>query len=408
MEFCTTEETIAGHTMFIKPVWSLFSISNRPHKTVINQNGMPVCSACPLRGKHRFLIVHFYIPPTMRVSLIKNRSLTAFYTHAIGVLVGAVAGWVACLVFGGGVGGSRSTFDLSLLLSSAAGTSSSTGGGSSTSSSLSSSSSLSHVVAQQQQQQQNWNDKSTGWSLAHIFYGTTTHLPKIAHVGNDALNCHTWFSQAHQDELIYQLLNGKHNGYFVDLAANDPIYLSNTFSLERFFGWNGLCIEANSMYWAGLSYRTCALVGAVVSLDRQEVHFRFSNKELGGIVGDQFDNKKGNTPEQPRLTVALMEVLQRFNAPQMIDYLSLDVEGAEDMVLQPTVLDAYQFNLITIERPSESLQKLLKSKGYKNLKVLTSFGDTLFAHTAIENQLNKTALDTVDTWNTVDNEPKKC
>ena len=76
-------------------------------------------SARPLNLVHRFLIIHFYNPPTMRVSLIKNRSLTAFYTHAIGVLVGAVAGWVACLVFGGGVGGSRSTFDLSLLLSSA-------------------------------------------------------------------------------------------------------------------------------------------------------------------------------------------------------------------------------------------------------------------------------------------------
>ena len=33
--------------------------------------------------------------------------------------------------------------------------------------------------------------------------------------------------------------------YFVDLAANHAIYLSNTRSLERDHGWEGTCIEAN-------------------------------------------------------------------------------------------------------------------------------------------------------------------
>ena len=152
------------------------------------------------------------------------------------------------------------------------------------------------------------------------------------------------------------------------------------------------------MYWPGLSYRKCDLVGAVVALDRQEVHFRFSAQEYGGIVGDKLDNK-GTEPDTPRLTVTLIEVLKRFNSPKTIDYMSLDVEGAEDMVMQPAVLDTYQFNLLTIERPSKDLQKLLESKGYKVLKVLTPFGDTLFVRNSFESQLNKTALDAVDTMN---------
>ena len=40
--------------------------------------------------------------------------------------------------------------------------------------------------------------------------------------------------------------------YFVDLAANDPIDLSNTFKLEQ-MGWEGLCIEPNPVYWYRLS-----------------------------------------------------------------------------------------------------------------------------------------------------------
>ena len=219
-----------------------------------------------------------------------------------------------------------------------------------------------------------------------------------ANVRKDVLKCNTWFSQARQDELVFNLLHGKRGGYFVDLAANDALLMSNTFSLEHFFGWNGLCIEPNPLYWPGLSYRKCDLVAAVVARDREEVHFRFSNKEFGGIVGEKFDNK-GTKKENPRLTVTLVEVLKRFNSPNTIDYMSLDVEGAEDVVMQPAVLDTYQFNLLTIERPSKDLQKLLESKGYKVLKVLTPFGDTLFVRNSFESQLNKTALDAVDTMN---------
>ena len=52
--------------------------------------------------------------------------------------------------------------------------------------------------------------------------------------------------------------------FFVDLAANDALYLSNTFVLEK-NGWEGVCIEANPEYWYGLaSFRTCTIVGAAV------------------------------------------------------------------------------------------------------------------------------------------------
>ena len=55
----------------------------------------------------------------------------------------------------------------------------------------------------------------------------------------------TWHSQAKQDELVHRLLHRKRNGFFVDLAANHPVRISNTRALEREHGWSGLCIEAN-------------------------------------------------------------------------------------------------------------------------------------------------------------------
>ena len=40
-----------------------------------------------------------------------------------------------------------------------------------------------------------------------------------------------------------QIFRDKQRGYFVDLAANHATFISNSFTLERDLGWNGLCIE---------------------------------------------------------------------------------------------------------------------------------------------------------------------
>ena len=59
-----------------------------------------------------------------------------------------------------------------------------------------------------------------------------------------------WHSQSRQDEEVAAVLTETgaplRNGYFIDLAANDPIFLSNTRALERDHGWRGLCIDGNT------------------------------------------------------------------------------------------------------------------------------------------------------------------
>jgi hypothetical protein len=80
-----------------------------------------------------------------------------------------------------------------------------------------------------------------------------------------------WHSQARQDELVVALLRNKTNGFFIDLAANDAVQLSNTYALERYYHWQGVCIEPNPMYWYNLTaFRTCVIVGAVVGDQRMQ------------------------------------------------------------------------------------------------------------------------------------------
>lgn len=241
----------------------------------------------------------------------------------------------------------------------------------------------------------NSNDK--GWSQVDVFYGDSQHLKKRL----DPLR--TWSSQARQDELVWTLLNKRVGGYFVDLAANDATYLSNTYTLETFYLWKGLCIEANPRYWHGLASRPkCQVVGAVVghtTMEKVDFTYNASGTGIhegglyGGIVHEDFDNTESSNKDgyvtEPRYTITLSDLFQRYNVPAVIDYLSLDVEGAESYIMKSFPFDRYKIKLMTVERPKNDLRELLKEAGYVLLTdTISNFGETIYCHKSVLSRLD--------------------
>ena len=162
------------------------------------------------------------------------------------------------------------------------------------------------------------------WVWTARFRGNAT---RPSHLGA------AWPAQVGQDRTVSEIFDGKRGGFFVDLAANDASYLSNTLMLEQAFGWHGICVEANPFYAAGFAGRRCRLAQAVVGpRDNERVRFVFA-EVMSGIEG--FDQPagtaaavgEGGAPEL--LTVSVARLLEDFGAPAVIDYLSLDIEGAE-------------------------------------------------------------------------------
>lgn len=189
-------------------------------------------------------------------------------------------------------------------------------------------------------------------------------------------------SQAGQDYWVYgEVFNEKRNGYFLDIGAHDGISISNTYLLEWRYNWDGLCIEANPQTYFSLTQnRKAKCINACLDDKEGEVEFALRGI-MGGIISNNLDNQQitAETAVQRIKTVPLIKVLEEYGAPRVIDYLSIDVEGAEDRVLGAFQFDEYRFNCITIERPSEQLRNLFQRYGYILIKEIPGL-DCFYVH----------------------------
>lgn len=225
--------------------------------------------------------------------------------------------------------------------------------------------------------------EESSWKTISVYIGNSTYG-----LARD------WYSQVGQDKTvcgIFELVHGHCKGrFFLDLAANDAASLSNSKALDH-FDWAGICIEANFEYIWGLAHRKCDVFNAVVSEETGDIvefieHPEGRDGAFGGIVSERTDNKKtANGTKIVRQASSLLEILRRARAPKVIDYFSFDVEGAEDMILKPVVLEEYKFLVITVERPSKTLQGTFQTFGYVYLRDHGGFGDKMYVHSTLEN-----------------------
>jgi len=100
-----------------------------------------------------------------------------------------------------------------------------------------------------------------------------------------------------------------------------------------------------------------------------------------GIVAKDFDNK--DMADAKRYIVSISTVFKEVNVPSIIDYLSLDVEGAESFVMSNFPWSLYKIRFITIERPKDDLEAMLNENGYRKLANIASWGETIWFHESL-------------------------
>lgn len=126
-----------------------------------------------------------------------------------------------------------------------------------------------------------------------------------------------------------------------------------------------------------------------------EVYFRFEAGDHGGIADDGFDNgKRWQRHSVLKYTVPLLEILRdRVRAPTTLDYLSLDVEGAETFIMLNFPLDEFQIKILTAERLRGEIRGYLKSHGFEFVQRLTRWGESLWVHKSVWEDLDWSVLE---------------
>lgn len=123
-------------------------------------------------------------------------------------------------------------------------------------------------------------------------------------------------SHAYQDIFAMAGNNGKRDGFFLEVGGFHPIQDSNTWIAEHLFGWKGISIEILNVVAAFKTHRPNT---AMIQHDATTLDYR--------------------------------QLLKDHNAPERIDYLSLDIDPPSNTLkaLKALPLDEYRFSVITYE-----------------------------------------------------------
>jgi len=191
------------------------------------------------------------------------------------------------------------------------------------------------------------------------------------------------YGELDQDVLALAVSDRKSQGFFVEFGVMDGIKASNTYLLETAYGWQGIVCEPGRTFHDSLRQnRRCKIdLRAVTGRSGEQLRFKETDIQLGlsGLV-DYFDpaekhsrrrnSSQGNMYTVP--TVSLTDLLDQHDAPEQIDYISMDTEGSELAILETFDFTQYRVDLWTIEHNHvdarrESIQAIMHQQGYVNI-----------------------------------------
>lgn len=186
-------------------------------------------------------------------------------------------------------------------------------------------------------------------------------------------------SQILQDLWVAYEFAEKRDGFFVEFGATNGIVNSNTWLLEKKYGWKGILAEPNPLWHSALKSNRRAAIDhrCVSSSTGRTVTFLTTDAtdpELSAIAefagGDHFAEVRAAGERLKVETVSLNDLLMEHRAPLEIDYMSIDTEGSEYDILSNFDFSRHLIDLISVEQnrqTEDKIETLLKEHGYRRV-----------------------------------------
>ena len=220
----------------------------------------------------------------------------------------------------------------------------------------------------------------------HRFWGD----PKSYY--NLYLNSHEniYFSQEGEDVILRRIFEDQKNGFYIDIGAHHPKRFSNTYYFyDR--GWEGINIDAtpgSMKIFQKFRPRDINLEIAISEKEQLLTYFMFNEPALNSFsksLSDKRQNEKCYIEKTISIpSFPLSTILNKHLPPeQIINFLSVDVEGLDLQVLTSNDWNKYRPKVVLAEVLGASLNTIKQDPVYK---YLTNQGYILFSkliHTCI-------------------------
>ena len=152
--------------------------------------------------------------------------------------------------------------------------------------------------------------------------------------------------------------------------------------MEKEFGWKGILSEPAKVYYPQLeNNRSCYIdKNCVWSANDEELTLIEAPKKIDSGMSsvlkfafdDRFSKVRSKGKKYKVNSITLEKLLDKYNAPKVIDYISIDTEGSEYETLKNFNFEKYSFKFITcehmyVQKKRENIFKLLNSNGYERI-----------------------------------------
>ena len=152
------------------------------------------------------------------------------------------------------------------------------------------------------------------------------------------------------------------NGFYIECGANDGVNQSNTWYFEKKLKWRGLLIEPVGEAFSELK-KNRSKKNFFYNRALRSFSYKKKYVELKLKLNDTLSTRSTTDNVRNRVNIkvkssTLNSLLEKANAPKIIDFFSLDVEGDEFQVLNGIDFKKYNY-LKKMSLRNDHLFKLL-------------------------------------------------
>lgn len=194
------------------------------------------------------------------------------------------------------------------------------------------------------------------------------------------------YSQEGEDVILQRIFADQKSGFYVDVGAHHPRRFSNTYVFYR-RGWSGINIEPNPDVCRAFNKertRDRNLQMGIAGYSSKLIYYYFDEPALNTFDKNIVDSRLATTPyrviKTDEIPVERLDVVFKKELPsnQIIDFLSVDVEGMDLAVLQSNDWKLYRPRCVLAESLNTSLEDAM---GGSIFLYMRSQGYELFAKT---------------------------